>query len=50
LKGTNVGLIHVSHRMREIPRARPDSVTVLRDGRHIHPSMPPHRPTANWSN
>jgi ribose transport system ATP-binding protein len=34
LKGQNVGLIYVSHRMREI-RALADRVTVLRDGRHI---------------
>lgn len=34
LKSQNVGLIYVSHRMREI-RALADRVTVLRDGRHI---------------
>jgi ribose transport system ATP-binding protein len=34
LKRQNVGLIYVSHRMREI-RALADRVTVLRDGRHI---------------
>ena len=34
LKQQNVGLIYVSHRMREI-RALADRVTVLRDGRHI---------------
>ena len=34
LKGQGVGLIYVSHRMREI-RALADRVTVLRDGRHI---------------
>jgi ribose transport system ATP-binding protein len=34
LKEQNVGLIYVSHRMREI-RALADRVTVLRDGRHI---------------
>ncbi|MCK0198178.1 sugar ABC transporter ATP-binding protein [Ancylobacter sp. 6x-1] len=34
LKDQGVGLIYVSHRMREI-RALADRVTVLRDGRHI---------------
>jgi len=34
LKSQSVGLIYVSHRMREI-RALADRVTVLRDGRHI---------------
>ncbi len=34
LKRQQVGLIYVSHRMREI-RALADRVTVLRDGRHI---------------
>jgi ribose transport system ATP-binding protein len=34
LKRQNVGIIYVSHRMREI-RALADRVTVLRDGRHI---------------
>lgn len=34
LKSQNVGLIYVSHRMREI-RALADRITVLRDGRHI---------------
>ncbi|MCB4769777.1 sugar ABC transporter ATP-binding protein [Ancylobacter sp. Lp-2] len=34
LKAQGVGLIYVSHRMREI-RALADRVTVLRDGRHI---------------
>jgi ribose transport system ATP-binding protein len=34
LKEQNVGLIYVSHRMREI-RTLADRVTVLRDGRHI---------------
>jgi ribose transport system ATP-binding protein len=34
LKSENVGLIYVSHRMREI-RTLADRVTVLRDGRHI---------------
>ena len=34
LKSQNVGMIYVSHRMREI-RALADRVTVLRDGRHI---------------
>jgi ribose transport system ATP-binding protein len=34
LKGEGVGLIYVSHRMREI-RALADRVTVLRDGQHI---------------
>src|SRR5258708_36086424 len=34
LKSEGVGIIYVSHRMREI-RALADRVTVLRDGRHI---------------
>ncbi|MBR0751945.1 sugar ABC transporter ATP-binding protein [Bradyrhizobium jicamae] len=34
LKNQDVGLIYVSHRMREI-RALADRVTILRDGRHI---------------
>lgn len=34
LKTQNVGLIYVSHRMREI-RLLADKVTVLRDGRHV---------------
>lgn len=35
LKGEGVGIIYVSHRLREI-RALADRVTVLRDGRHIN--------------
>ncbi len=48
LKREGVGIIYVSHRMREI-RALADRVTVLRDGRHIRTLDAATATMASWS-
>ena len=48
LKASGVGIIYVSHRMREIKQIA-DRITVLRDGHKIERWPPPTFPKPNWS-
>ena len=49
LKASGVGIIYVSHRMREIKQIA-DRITVLRDGHKIKTVRPRTSRKPNWSN